>query len=187
MENGSELLTDKSNTNANYPSAELLQNICYEEYRRVLGTYDKIYEKVNIALAFSGIILLVVMSSFDYTIICRIVAVQSSLELFSLLMLLLCSLASTVLIVWSVIQLLLLIRSKELTVFDSIAVRNEELYRETKETASVWLIDKYTQSVAALRPEIRIKQKSFDSAILKIVIGLICFAVVMVIQKGMIA
>lgn len=177
--------TENIKTKADYPSAELLQSTCYEDYRRVLDTYDKIYEKVNIALAFSGIILLVVMSSFDYTIIGRIIDTPSNLELFSLLALLLCSFASAVLVVWSVIQLLLLIRSKELTVFDSIAVRNEELYRETKEVASVWLIDKYTQSIAALRPKISEKQKSFDSAVLKIIIGLMCYAVVIIIQKGL--
>ena len=168
-----------------YPSAELLQSTCYEDYRRVLDTYDKIYEKVNIALAFSGVILLVVMSSFDYTIIARILNKPSNLELFSLLTLLLCSLSSAVLIIWSVIQLLLLIRSKKLTVFDSIAVRNEEIYRETKEIASVWLIDKYTQATAALCPEISKKQKSFDSAVLKIIISLLCYTVVVVIQKGL--
>lgn len=179
--------TKKIVVKSNYPSAELLQNTCYEDYRRVLDTYDKIYEKVNIALAFSGVILLVVMSSFDYTIITRILSLSkpSNLELFSLLTLLLCSLASAVLIVWSVIQLLLLIRSKKLTVFDSIAVRNEEIYRETKAIASVWLIDKYTQATAALRPVISKKQKSFDSAVLKIIISLLCYAVVVVIQKGL--
>lgn len=170
---------------ANYPSAELLQNTCYEDYRRVLDTYDKIYEKVNIALAFSGVILLVVMSSFDYTLVGRIIDKPSNLELFTLLALLLCSYSSTILIVWSVLQLLLLIRSKRLTVFDSIAIRNDELYRETNEVASVWLIDKYTQAIAALRPEINKKQASFDSAVLKIIIGLICYAVVIVIQKGL--
>ena len=182
MEEEKAVLSEKK---PDYPSAELLQSTCYEDYKRVLDTYDKVYEKVNIALAFSGVILLVVMSSFDYTIITRILSKPSNLELFSLLALLLCSLVSAVLIVWSVIQLLLLIRSKKLTVFDSIAVRNEEIYRETKEIASVWLIDKYTQAIAALRPEISKKQKSFDSAVLKIIIGLLCYAVVMIIQKGL--
>lgn len=185
MEVEKEVSNEKSETKAYYPSAEMLQNTCYEDYRRVLDTYDKIYEKVNIALAFSGVILLVVMSSFDYTLVGRIIDRSSNLELFSLLILLLCSLASAMLLVWSVIQLLLLIRSKKLTVIDSITIRNDELYRETNEVASVWLIDKYTQAVAALRPEINKKQKSFDSAVLKIIIGLICYAIVMVIQKGL--
>ena len=143
----------------NFPSAEMLQNTCYEDYCRVLDTYDKIYEKVNIALAFSGVILLVVMSSFDYTLVGRIIDKPSNLELLSILTLLLCSFASAMLLLWSVIQLLMLIRSKKLTVFDSITVRNDELYRETNEIASVWLIDKYTQAIAALRPEINKKQK----------------------------
>ena len=170
---------------AEYPSAELLQTTCYEDYRRVLDTYDKIYEKVNIALAFSGIILLVIMSSFDYTIIGRIINFTSKLELFPLLLCFLCSVLSAVLIVWAVIQLLLLMRSKNLTVFDSISIRNEGLYRESVEVASVWLIDKYTKAVTALRPEISNKQKAFDKVVLKIIIALLSYAVVLMVGKGL--
>lgn len=183
MEEENEMSTENNETKLYYPSAIMLQNTCYEDYRRVLDAYDKIYEKVNIALAFSGVILLVVMSSFDYTLVSRIIDNSSKIELFSLLLFLLCSLLSAILLLWSVIQLLLLIRSKKLIVFDSIAVRNDELYRQTNEAVSVWLIDKYTQAIVALRPEIKKKQKSFDSAVLKIIIGLMCHSIVMVIQK----
>ena len=34
-----------------YPSAEIVQSACLEDYKRCLESYDKIYEKVNIALA----------------------------------------------------------------------------------------------------------------------------------------
>ena len=142
---------------AEYPSAELLQTTCYEDYRRV----------------------------FDYTIIGRIINFTSKLELFPLLLCFLCSVLSAVLIVWAVIQLLLLMRSKNLTVFDSISIRNEELYRESVEVASVWLIDKYTKAVTALRPEISNKQKAFDKAVLRIIIALLSYAVVLMVGKGL--
>ena len=88
-------------------------------------------------------------------------------------------------ITWSVIHLLLLIRSKEIKVVNSIAVRNDEIYCEAIEVASVWLIGKYTEAVAELRPIVKQKQKSFDYAVLKIIVGLICYAIVLVIEKGL--
>ena len=168
-----------------YPSAELLQGTCYEDYRRVLDTYDKIYEKVNIALAFSGVILLVIVSNFDYTIIRQIIKCDSNLELFSLISLGACSLTSAVLILWAVIHLLFLMRSKQLTVFDSMSISSEELYRETVDVSSMWLIQKYTQAISILRPAIENKQKAFDKAVLRIIIAILCYAVSLIIEKGL--
>lgn len=167
-----------------YPSAEMLQRTCYEDYRRVLDTYDKIYEKVNIALAFSGIILLVIMSNFDYTIIMRIIECASKLELFSLLLLVATSCSGAIFIVCAVIQLLLLMRSKTIVVFDSISVRSEALYKETVEVSSMWLIEKYTQAIAFLRPEIDKKQKLYDKAVMRIIIAVLCYGISMLIEKG---
>lgn len=167
-----------------YPSSELLQSPCYEDYKRLVDTYDKIYEKVNIALAFCGIILIVILNSFDYTLITQLFSITSELALFSLLTLLLCSTLSVVCIIWAVIQLLLLMRSKAITVFDSIAVRNDEIYRWTPDEAALWLIDKYTYAVSELRIVISEKQKKYDAAVIKVVISILTYAVVLIIKKG---
>jgi len=167
-----------------YPSAELLQSPCYEDYKRLIDTYDKIYEKVNIALAFCGIALLVILNSFDYTMITEMFCALSKLELFSLLTLLFSSLASTICMVWAVIQLLLLMHSRTVTVFDSIAARNEEIYRWSPDEAALWLIDKYTYAVSELRTIISAKQKKFDSAIIKIMISILAYAIFLIIEKG---
>ena len=167
-----------------YPSAEFLHGVCIFDYQRVLDTYDKIYEKTNIALGFSGVILLVIMSSLDYTIIKRI-ATATNIELFSILALLLCSAGSASCIIWAVTQLLFLMRSKAITVMDSISIRNEELYKESNEDAALWMIDKYTKAINDIRPQIQKKQKSFDSAVVKIIISIVLFAVVLLIQKGL--
>ncbi len=50
-----------------YPSAVMLKEDCYNEYQRLMETYDKIYEKVNIMLAFCGVVLLVILSKVDIT------------------------------------------------------------------------------------------------------------------------
>jgi len=167
-----------------YPSAEFVQQACFEDYHRLIDTYDKIYEKVNVTLAFCGIILLVILGSVNYTYVADICRTQSNLELFSLLLLLLCSVASAICIIWAVIQLLLLMRSKTLSVFDSIDIRNEEIYRWNHDAAAVWLIDKYTIAITGLRTAIAEKQKKYDSTVTKVVIALLLYSVVLIIEKG---
>ncbi len=167
-----------------YPSAEFLHNVCLYDYQRVLDSYDKVYEKTNIALGFSGVILLVIVSSIDYTMIKRI-ATATNLELFTILMLLLCSAGSAICIVWAVIQLLLLMKSRAVTVMDSISIRNEEIYRESNEDAALWMIDKYTKVINEIRPQIQKKQKTFNAAVIKIIIAVILYAIVLLIQKGL--
>ena len=176
----------KKDKKQKYPSAEILHSVCYDEFRRAIETYDKIYEKVNIALAFSGVVLLVIMSNFDYTIISRFKSYKTLFELVSLHILTFSSFASAVLIIWAVVQLLLLMRSRSMTVFDSVSIRNENIYCENTEDASMWLIDKYTQSTNEIRPESEKKQKTFDSAVLKIVIALLCYAIAILLEKGFI-
>ena len=167
-----------------YPSAEYVQQACFDDYRRLIDTYDKIYEKVNVTLAFCGVVLLVILGSVNYTYVADICRTQSNLELFTLLLLLLCSVASAVCIIWAVIQLLLLMRSKELSVFDSIDIRNEEIYRWNPDAAAGWLIDKYTIAITGLRTAIAEKQKKYDYAVTKVVIALLLYSVVLIIEKG---
>lgn len=167
-----------------YPSAEFVQQACFEDYHRLIDTYDKIYEKVNVTLAFCGIILLVILGSVNYTYVADICRTKSNLELFSLFILLLCSVASAVCIIWAVIQLLLLMRSKTLPVFDSIDIRNEEIYRWNPDAAAVWLIDKYTIAITGLRTAIAEKQKRYNSAVTKIMVALLLYSIVLIIEKG---
>ena len=42
---------------ADYPSACFLLDSCFQDYQRIQDNYNKIYEKINIAPAFSGVIL----------------------------------------------------------------------------------------------------------------------------------
>lgn len=167
-----------------YPSAELLQQACYEDYRRVIDTYDKIYEKVNITLAFCGILLLVILGSVDYTYLLALCHAETNSEALMYLALILFSVASATCAVWSVIQLLLLMRSKQILVFDSIGIRNDEIYRWDPDKAAVWVIDKYTNAVASIRNVIEEKQRSYDSAVIKVVISVLLYTVVLVIEKG---
>ena len=167
-----------------YPSAELLQPSCFEDYKRLIDTYDKIYEKINIALAFCSVVILLILNSFDYNLFFGIFYTKSKLELFSVFILLLCSTISVICMIWAVIELLLLTRSKSIIVFDSISIRNDEIYYWPKDQAALWLIEKYTYAVFELRKVISNKQKKYDSIVIKIVISILSYAIVLIIEKG---
>ena len=168
----------------NYPSAELLQSACYEDYKRLIDTYDKIYDKINIALAFCGVIFLVILSDFDYTLFFSFTANLSKGELFALFVQIICSCTSTVCITWAVIQLLMLVRSKEITVFDSVTIRNDKIYDLTANEAALWLIDKYTSAIPELRTIIHNKQKAFNSVVIKIIVSILTYSVLLISTKG---
>ena len=162
-----------------YPSAELIQDTCYQEYRRVLDAYDKIYDKVNIALAFCGVILLVIISNFNYSIVNRL-GNAKIMELCCFVL----SIISTACIIWAVVLLLSLLKPRKMMVFDSCSVRTNELYRYPVEAASVWLIDNYTRVTSDIIKISKEKQSIFSEAVTKIIIALISYAFVLLIGKG---
>lgn len=167
-----------------YPSATLLQSACYNDYKDLLDRYNRMYEKINIALSLCGAIVLVILGSFDYTILFKLGTGLSSGELFFLLVHISCALVSSVLVVWSVVQLLLLARSRNIAVFDSVSIRNDEIYRRPEDQASVWLIKKYTDAIFLLRKIVHEKQREFDSVLIKLVISVITYSVVVITKKG---
>jgi len=177
------------NQDIHYPSAEMLLQVCYNDYQRLIDTYDKIYEKVNVTLAFCGIILLFIINSLNFTYVADILKTQSTSEFVILIMLLFCSAASTVCIVLAVIQLLLLMRSKTIYVFDSIDIRNDKIYRWNHDAAALWVIDKYTEviagteEIAGLRNIINEKQKKYNSTIIKVLVAFILYSIVLILEK----
>lgn len=168
-----------------YPSAELLQSSCYEDYMRLINTYDRIHDKINISLAFVGLIITVIIRNCDYTILQRIYSTKNSSELLVLILYAVSSFFSAFFIVVSTVQLLLLLRSKKVLVFDSRSIRNDEIYKWSNEDAALWLIEKYTYIVNELKPIILEKQKKYDSAMTKAVIAVIAFAISEIIKKGL--
>ena len=166
-----------------YPSSLLFKDVCFEEYKRLLEIYDKIYEKSNIALAFSGVILIVILSGFDYTVFKQICSANTK-ELFTICFLFVSTMISSLCIVWAVIQLLTILHGNILPMIDCQYIINEELYRECETVTSLWLIEKYTGMISIIKRKIKKKQKRFDSAVSKIVVSLVFYAISLIIQKG---
>lgn len=167
-----------------YPSAELMCSASYGDYDRLIKTYDKIYDKISITLAFCSVVLLVILNSVDFSVLLKIGMLDSVTKYSINLGYLLSSVVSLTCMLWAVLQLLLLLRSSTITVFDSVAARNENIYTWTQEDAAVWLIDKYTNAVPDIKSKISDKQKKYDSAIIKIVISVVIYAIGLIIEKG---
>ncbi len=172
------------NENAEYPSACMLLESCIQDYQRLQENYNKIYEKINIALAFTGIVLTIMLGSLDFSPAKLDIkdmkvweAILTSAELFFLA-------GSLLLILFSTIYLLFLLRGRTILVFKSEDIRNEEIYRCKESYAAMWLIDKYTKIVNGIRPVVQKKQKSFDLALILIIISIMMYALAVVLRKG---
>ena len=144
-------------TKIDYPSSILLQPACYEDFKLEIDIYMKSYEKVNIAFGFCGIILIPILRCLDFSFF------HSSAT-------------------W-LIQLLLLLRSQYVYVFDSTAIRNENIYRLREDQAALWLIGKYTDTISHLHNLIQDTNTRLNSAIVKITIALILHAISLIIME----
>lgn len=166
---------------AKYPSAEKIKQVCYEDYLRVIKTYDKIYDKVNIALAFCGTVLLVILSNFDYTAFYKIKNVSNKIIIYIYLF---SSAIAVLFIIISIVKLLLLMKSREVKVVNSIDLQNQRLYFESLETTNMWLIDKYNRAINSLRQTIEEKQKQYNCSVTMLIIAIITFAISLIFKKG---
>ena len=167
-----------------YPSACFLLESCFQDYQRLQENYNKIYEKINVALAFTGVILTIMLSSFDFSPAMINVEEMKVWEVMLTSVELLCLAGSLFLIIFSTLYLLTLLRGRKILVFKSEDIRNEEIYRNEEPYAALWLIEKYTEIVDSVRPVVQKKQKSFDNALIVIIIGIIMYVLAVLLRKG---
>ena len=58
----------EENREVTYPSAKIILDATYQDYIRLLNSYDKIYDKINIMLAFVGVILATFVTVVDFNV-----------------------------------------------------------------------------------------------------------------------
>lgn len=167
-----------------YPSAQFLVDACFNDYQRLQENYSKIYEKTNIALAFVGVVLTIMLTTLDFSSLSKIMGNMNVGQLLLALIEIGCCICGVGLLLISAIKFLYLLKGKDIPVFNSVDVRDAELYRKNNETAAMWLIDKYTLVVFELRPIIEKKQKAFDSTLTMTIGGIILYAISVILQKG---
>ena len=175
----------KNNNDAvdSYPSAELLQNLCYNEYMRQISTYDKIYDRVNIALSICAIMLTGIARGFDYTIFLNYD--KTRIDLIVLLKIL-SSVSGLIMIVWAVIYLIWMLRSRKLIMFDIEEVCKQKKYMDPINEVSVWLITLFTASACELKKVNDRKIRRLDSVIIKIIIAMVSYIILIILNKGVI-
>ena len=167
-----------------YPSASFLLDRCFQDYQRIQDNYNKIYEKINIALAFSGVILTIILGTFDFSPAKFNVNNMKIWEVILTSIELICLGGSLIVIVGATIYLLLLLRGRKIAVFKSEDIRKEEIYRNKESHAALWLIDKYTRIVNEVRPIVQKKQKAFDNAMFAIIVGIMMYVAAVLLRKG---
>lgn len=167
-----------------YPSAKFLVDACFQDYLRLQENYNKLYEKLNVALAFAGVVLTLVLGTFDFEP--AIIGIEE-LQIWEIILLIvhtLCIVSSAGLLFYGTIRFLTLLTGRRLPVFKSEDVRNNNIYKEEEQYAALWLIDKYTICTNELRPIVAEKQKVFERALKAIIIGLIMYTVALVLGKA---
>ena len=170
-------------SNEKYPSAEFLYSVSLEDYNRVLSNYDKIYDRINVALTLCGVILIVILSNVDVITLLSWNN-YSNLEKMAVAIYGLCAVGSAVLIVIAVIKLLLLSRSKDTLPFDSNSIKTESLYNEKIEDAALWVTLQYIRVINDIREKIKEKQKAFNTATIQIIVALLAYVISMLIHNG---
>lgn len=161
-----------------YPSSVLLLSACQDDYKDTLDRYDKIYDRINIALGFCGVILVPTLTSFDYRLISHLIDTRSFI-------LFLLSSVSIISVITALIQLLRLMKTMTLRVFDSTIIRNKAIYCHPEEESALFLIYAYTNATVELEKRISEKQKKYDSVIWKLIASLLAYAAFILLQKGL--
>ena len=169
---------------SDYPSACFLLDSCVQDYQRLQENYNRIYDKINVALAFAGVVLTIMLGSFDFAPAKLCVKDITVASLIITVVELICLVGGMGLTLISIVYLLTLLRGRKIAVFKSEDIRNEEIYREKESHAAMWLIDKYTRIVNEVRPVVQKKQEVFDKALVTIIVGFILYVIAIVLRKG---
>ena len=109
-----------------------LLDSCFQDYQRIQDNYNKIYEKINIALAFSGVILTIMLGAFDFSPAKFNVSNMKIWEVILTSIELICLGGSLIVIVGATIYLLFLLKRKKELLFLKVKTLEMKKYTETK-------------------------------------------------------
>ena len=169
--------TNISTASSEFPASEVLYKLCYEEYKRKQDLYDKLYERVNFALAFSGAILVVLIKEFDFKLLVNYSDITNPTLYGSLF---LCITFGTGLLMRAIFILLRALMSTRTASLDTDL---KELKGENKEKVEAILIERLNGIISRQRSVNDKKQGYINSAIRYILISLVLFCIY-VILKG---
>lgn len=99
-----------------YPSSKILFEATYQDYIRLIGSYDKIYDKLNIMLAFIGLILGAFITAADFSVFSRTLVELTATECSFVVIHFISIIVCVILFLLSIIKSLVLISGKSITV-----------------------------------------------------------------------
>lgn len=174
----------RPNSNSNkYPATQFLYSVCLEDYKRSLSNYDNVYSRINISLAFCGIILIFILNNINPSLLHEW-CLYSNIRKTAFVLYFALAIGSAVFIVIAIIKLLLLSRSKTIFVFDSNSIKQEELYKRKVEDVTLWVTLQYIKIINELRKVIAEKQKNVNDSTVFVVISLVAYVVSRLIYVG---
>lgn len=159
-----------------YPAAELIAQTCREEYMRLIGTYDNIYNKVNILLVVCMAVFIAQADSFKGNdLIKSIMATNSEFRVVLLIIQLVFSGVALLLILGAIVLLCFLLKSKKMPVLNCIDLRNKNVNEYKLQYAANTLIVIYTNIITEMIPIIDRKQKKYDLSVILVTISVVLF------------
>lgn len=150
-----------------YPSAEFTYNVVLEDYSCVKEDYKKIYDKINFTLAFCGVLLIDMISSFE----------RNKVSIFKINFKNAISLISLLCIAYAILTLLYISIPKEILSFNSNCVKTEALYNIPVEVVSLYLIRQYLMVINDTIVKKQHKELKLKKAVIAIMIGLSLYLV----------
>ncbi len=169
-----------------YPSAEILKEACLQEYQNEREKYNKLYDKVNIALAFCGLIFFEFVRLLDFTALLSNNNPITNLRIVILILYCILILITLGLFLWALFDLLNLAKGKRMALFDCLACRDEKKYRAPVDNVALWLVEKYTSVIAENKRITEDKQKKYNSALTKVILSIVFFIVTYVFSTHII-
>lgn len=170
----------KERESRSYPSADLVRLVCAEDYLRVIDTYNKMYDRTGIVLGLFATVFIFIVSNFDYK---KLLQLAEAKECFTFISLLLCFLFSFGLMVYSICQLLSIMRSRAQLAIDSELIKNNRIHEYEKEEVSAWMIEQYTKSASSIKRAIEEKNAIFNRSITCTMFSIALYTIGFIVQK----
>lgn len=161
-------------------AAEFTYTVCYNDYQTLVSNYDKIYDRINIALTLCGAVLIILLNNIKFDPL-KIWSTFSMLEKISVGIYFTLILASATLMVVAVIKLLLLSRGNTLLSFNSNCITNDNLFEKSAKDAAELVTRQYIVVINDTYDKVNQKQKSFNTSIVFMVISVLAYAASVII------
>jgi hypothetical protein len=146
-----------------YPAAEIILQHSHESYRDEWENYYHIYDRVNIALTFCSVLLLVFIDAVDMKTLLDMKSIVSSFGSFVGWTASLLQLTSAFMLVRVTNGMVKLMKGKKIDIVDlPVYIRDEQYKRSTDEVTERLLVG-YAYGIKAVRREAKKKQKEYNA------------------------